>query len=424
MFQRARLRLTFYYVLFVAAILIGFDLGVATFTSQGLRDSLSEDLQSKAHQATQALIEVGGVAYFENRTLASDPSWSDVSLFIDTPSGSVLQQTNSSSGSVLPERTALRAAMAGRAALTETGSGSNRFMVYTDPVTRGGAVIAVIQVARSTRVIPQAMANLTSLMVASSLLALLVTFLAGSWLAGKTLEPIRLSVESQKAFVSDASHELRTPVTVIRTAAEAILRQREAPPPRIRRLAEDIVAESAQLGRLVEDLGTLAQSESRRGRLRRDPIQVAALFAEVAAAGRLLAEAGGVELEAGLTGDGTILGDAVRLRQTFSILLDNAVKFSPRGAAVNLVGTVADRRFVVRVVDRGPGIAEADLPRIFERFFRGAGERQREGTGLGLAIARELVDEHRGTISVRSVVGTGTEFIVDLPLGGDARPEP
>jgi signal transduction histidine kinase len=416
MFQRARLRLTAYYVLFVAAILAGFDVGVVAFTSQGLQSNFEQDLRSKAQQAAQALVDSSGATAFEPAPLTNDPSWSDVVLFVDTPSGTVLQQASSISGSVLPQRAALLSAMSGHGGFSQVGGGNERFMVYTDPVSRGGGVAAIVQVARSTRVIPQAMGRLTSLLLGSSVLALLVTFLAGSWLAAKTLEPIRQSLEGQKAFVSDASHELRTPVTVIRTAAEAILRQRTPAPPAVRRLAEDIVTESEQLGRLVEDLGVLALGDSRRSIRRREPVTVSALFAEVEASGRLLAGAAGIALEARLEGDGTLLGDAARLRQTFAILLDNAVKFSPRGGVVSLVGRVEGGRFVARVIDRGPGIPAADLPRIFERFYRGAGERRREGTGLGLAIARQLIQEHRGTISVRSAVGAGTELIVDLPL--------
>ncbi|MHB8509948.1 MAG: sensor histidine kinase [Candidatus Dormibacteria bacterium] len=421
MFHRARLRLTGVFVLFLFAILIGFDAGVIALTGSGLRNNVSDDLMGRAHQAAAALVNVGGVTYFDQHALSSDSGWSDVALYITTPTGRVDQEASSVGRSVLPQESAVTSAMVGRAGLIQVGGDRDGYLVYTQPVYRkssafGGDVVAVVQVARSLRTVSGAMERLSSLLVGSTVLALLVTFVTGFWLAGQTLDPIRVSLEGQKQFVGDASHELRTPLTVIRTAAESILRQRETISPRVRGLAEDIVAETAQLGRLAEDLSVLAHLESRRQRARRDPVQVSTLFKEVAASSAHLAEAGGVRLESSISGDGVILGDAGRLRQLMGILLDNAIKFSPRDSLVSLVGQVVGKRVVFRVVDRGPGIPEADLPRIFERFFRGSDERRREGTGLGLAIARALVDEHRGSISVRSVVGQGTEFVVELPL--------
>ena len=98
------------------------------------------------------------------------------------------------------------------------------------------------------------------------------------------------------------------------------------------------------------------------------------------------------------------------------ILLDNAAKFGPPGSTIQLTGDVADGKLVVRVADKGPGIAADEMKRIFERFYRGEAERGREGSGLGLAIAQWIAEGHGGTISVRSVEGAGAEFAVELPL--------
>jgi signal transduction histidine kinase len=422
MFERARLRLTAWYVSLLAVILVLFDVGVLSIMDRSLQADLADDLQHKAAQASAAIIDLGGSTYFDKNQLAHDPGWADVSLFASTTSGSVIQSANPVSSSVLPNRNAMNMAMSGHAELTTVGRGRGAFVVFSQPIYSRAevgaarpAIVGVVQVARSLQTVSDAINGLTTLLLAASVLALMLAFFGGLWLAGRTLRPIRDSLLRQKQFVSDASHELRTPVTVIRTAAEAILRQRHPTDARVRQLAEDIISESIQLGSLVEDLGVLAEADS-RARMRREPVDVRELMAAVAESGRIRAEARSVKLEAVHAADGVIEGDPVRLRQLFAILLDNAAKFARPETAVELRTEVVADRLKVAVVDHGPGISPAELPRIFERFYRGEAERQREGSGLGLAIAQWIVEGHGGVISVRSVEGQGSEFLVELPL--------
>jgi signal transduction histidine kinase len=205
---------------------------------------------------------------------------------------------------------------------------------------------------------------------------------------------------------------------VIRTAAEAILRQKNPTDARVRELAQDIVAESIQLGGLVGDLGVLGEADA-RAEVRHEPVDVESLLDIVTRSGQIQAEARGVTLEPTLAAAGVIDGDSVRLRQLFSILIDNATKFAPARTAVQFRADAAAGRLMVSIRDRGPGIAAAELPRIFDRFYRGESERQREGSGLGLAIAQWVVEAHGGVISVRSVQGQGAELLVELPLSSE-----
>lgn len=420
LFDRARLRLAGWYVVFLGIILLVLDVGVFAIMGSALESRVDDDLQRKAGQASAAIVYVAGASGIDRNDLAADPSWNDVSLYATTASGSTL--TGSAPyASVLPDRKALGEGLSGRAGFTTVIRSGEPFIVYTRPVYRvapGSArVAAVVQVAKSARTLVDASTSLISLLLGATLVALILAFVAGLWLADKALEPIRVNLLNQKDFVSDASHELRTPVTVIRAAAESILRPKENASPRLQQLARDIVSETVQLAKMVEDLATLAQADS-RARLRRDPVEVAALLGDAAASGRLLAAARGVELDLVVEAAGVVRGDDVRLRQLVAILLDNATRFSPAAQPVVLRAATADGRLRIMVADSGPGIPEAELPRIFNRFYRGADQRQHEGSGLGLAIARWIVQQHGGTISVRSQVGVGTEFTVELPLAG------
>ena len=425
MFARARLRVAAWYVAVLAVILMLFDAGVLSLMSQTLQDHLNTDLQAKASQASTAILDVAGTTYFEKGAISSDADWADVSLYASTSSGTVIQTANPLAHGVLPQRDALADALKGNGVFSTVGSGRDAFLVYSQPVYRkdiasvtGTDVIGVVQVARSMRTYNDAMAGLVTLVLGATGVALLAAFGALLWLAGKSLNPIRASLVQQKQFVSDASHELRTPVTVIRTAAESILRQREGVSPRAAELARDIIAETAQLESLVSDLQDLAQADA-RVQMRTQPVAVQDLWGQVTSAGRLLAERRGVRLEDSSPGPGQIVGDGFRLKQLMVILLDNATKFAPAGATVRLVGEADGDRLVVRVIDTGPGIAEAELPHIFERFYRGEAERGREGSGLGLAIAQWIAEGHRGTISVRSAAGQGAEFRVELPMAAE-----
>jgi len=419
LFERARLRLAAWYVGFLGLILIVLDVGVFLVMGTALETRMDEDLQHKANQASAAIVYVGGASSFDRNQISADPSWSGISLYATTASGSVLASAAPFAQSVLPDRRALGDGLSGHSGYTTVVRSGEPFIVYTQPVYAQGAggarVSAVVQVARSGRTLADASTSLVSLLIGASLVSLVLAFAVGLWLADKALAPIRLSLLRQKDFVSDASHELRTPVTVIRAAAETILRQKQKGSPRVDQLAQDILSEASQLARMVGDLGTLAQADLRAG-LQRESLDLRVLLAEVVASGRLLAQARGVEIRSEGVVDGTLRGDGMRLRQLFSILIDNATRFSPPGEPVVLRAEVEARRLRVTVADRGPGIPEAELPRIFARFYRGLDQRQHEGSGLGLAIAQWIVHEHSGIISVRSQPGLGSEFTVELSL--------
>lgn len=228
-------------------------------------------------------------------------------------------------------------------------------------------------------------------------------------------EELARSLRSKTDFLEDVSHELRTPLTTIRTNAEVGL-QIERDCAHIR-LLEEIAHGSARMSRLVQDLLFLARSDSDSPPLEPETVAVAPFLSEVAARAESVAKGRGSSLVANLKGGGRLRVDPTRVEQAILILVDNAAKYSPADGRVTLSAATGDGELCIRVEDRGPGIPEADLPRIFERFYRGeAGRPSQGGLGLGLAIASAIVKAHGGRINAASRPEEGTVMTLRLPL--------
>jgi len=240
---------------------------------------------------------------------------------------------------------------------------------------------------------------------------------AGLFLAGRALIPIRRSWEKQQQFVADASHELRTPAAIVQAQTEMLLRspahtiEQESPHIAV------ILKESKQMSKLLDDLLTLARSDSNQLQIQPSAFALDALLRELAAQFELLADAKGIAVSADIQEPLSLWGDEGRIRQLLIILLDNALKYTPPSGRIEIAGRYQSQFVYVSVTDNGSGIAKEDLPHVFERFYRGDKVRSRAegGTGLGLSIARWIVDAHGGTIRMDSKVDQGTKVEVLFP---------
>ncbi|HEY8801301.1 MAG TPA: HAMP domain-containing sensor histidine kinase [Candidatus Limnocylindrales bacterium] len=277
-----------------------------------------------------------------------------------------------------------------------------------------------IQVVQDRTAEQQTLDAILRVLLVGGAIVVLVAFGFGAIYARRALVPIRESLVSQRAalrrqreFAADASHELRTPLTVIRSSVEHLRRNRGEPSPTTTEALDDIDAEVGHLTALVEDLLLLARSDSGAITLARAPVDVGDIAADGAGALAKAAEARGVRLF--LDPEPAIVsGDSVRLRQLIVILVDNAVRHSPRGGAVRVRVRNDAPEAVIEVEDDGPGIRPEDMPRVFERFWRAPGAAG-GGTGLGLAIAKSIVDLHEGRITVTNRLEGGARFSVRLP---------
>ena len=243
--------------------------------------------------------------------------------------------------------------------------------------------------------------------------ALLVLFLCSYLLSGVVTRPVGAAWAQQEQFLSDASHELKTPLTVILSSAE-LLNQSALPEQAV--YIDNIREESRRMKLLVEDMLTLSRTQRSAGSL---PEQTADLSeAAMTAALRFepVAFEAGKRLEYDIAPELPVRGDGGKLGQALAALLDNAVKYSAGGTDIRLTAEKQGRFAVVTVADSGPDIPADKLPHIFDRFYR-ADEARTDGDsfGLGLPIAKAIIDAHRGTLRCESGGGV-TRFIITLPL--------
>lgn len=234
-------------------------------------------------------------------------------------------------------------------------------------------------------------------------------------LARRTLEPIERAMEAQSRFTSDASHELRTPLAAIQAENEVALRKTDLTLPRAKELLHSNLEEVIRLRDLSDGLLQLARSDAKE--LEHHAVHLAEVMTEALNRIVKLAQAKDIAVD-DLVQDVVVSGDKRLLTQAVVILLDNAIKYSPEKSTIHLSVAVDAQLAVVRVRDEGPGIVAADQQRIFERFYRVDQSRTQHktpGHGLGLSIARKIVEQHDGRISVDSVAGRGTTFIILLP---------
>jgi signal transduction histidine kinase len=216
-------------------------------------------------------------------------------------------------------------------------------------------------------------------------------------------------------FLADISHELRTPLTALRGEAEIPLRHGSKPEVVYREALERIVAQSLEMSRLVDDLVFLSRSETDTIRFEPSRTHLVTIVADAVHEGEILARSKAVSVTPDYcTRPVWVTADAQRLKQALVILLDNAIKYSPRGGSVSLRMVLTDRHAEITIRDQGMGIPADEVPKVFERFYRGRGPRE-HGSGLGLAIAKWLIEKHQGEISLTSELGSFTEVLVRVP---------
>ena len=303
------------------------------------------------------------------------------------------------------------------ATIQEYGDGGVRAVsmpMYDD----AGELVGVMQYARSLREIRDNVNRLLFVLLPLGLGALGLAAFGGLYMAGRAVRPVRDSFDKQRAFVADASHELKTPLTLIRADTEVVL-YRGRIDPDDRKLIEHVLAETDRMDAVLSDLLLVARLDASKLEVSTEPFDLSVVLSESVERFRLRVSAKDINLEVQTTGHFPVRGDPKRTGQILAVLLDNAVRFTPSGGRITMDGQLHDGWVEVSVRDTGSGIAPEHLPRIFDRFYRAEEARTRKsgGTGLGLAIARDLARAQKGDIQAENAKGGGTVFRLVLPKG-------
>ena len=305
--------------------------------------------------------------------------------------------------------------------------GTTEFRVVTTPIRHpqdpNGKVLGYVQVAGRLDVRDAQRQNLFGSLVLVALLSLGGALVMALLIARRALAPIAAAAARERALVASASHELRTPASVILSSAEILEREGLVKPAGLE-LLRGIAAESERLGRLSADLLTLssrqtnAEGGERMVTVDLQPINLDDVGREVMERAGPLVKRVGLGLRANIGRKRlTIAGDTDRLIQLVLGLVENAIRHSPASGSITIGTSVAEGFATIWVDDEGPGVPLSERERIFEPFYRGAGQpRSHGGAGLGLAIARSIATAHNGTIAAETAVGGGARMIVRIPL--------
>jgi heavy metal sensor kinase len=331
-------------------------------------------------------------------------------------------------------------------------------------IPQAGGQFGALFAGADTRSAELGLQQLVSTIVVAFVIGLVPAVLVGRWLAGRALEPVdrmitevreitdgrtlhrRLAVPMVKdelgrladtlnqmmarlessfaalrRFTADASHELKTPLTVVRAGVERAITRPDVPQETLAAL-EETLQEVNRMTELLDSLLTLARADEGRAELHREPVDLRAIVNDAGETGELLADHAGVAIEIRTPAEPIVLAvDRSRVRQLVLNLIENAVKYTPRGGNVSVHLDGTDGKVLLTVADSGIGIAPGDLPHIFDRFWRADSARTRTGArpgaGLGLAISKWIAEAHGGAIEVQSRPGRGTTFTVTFPRG-------
>ena len=295
-------------------------------------------------------------------------------------------------------------------------SGSVR--VVSMPMYESGETVGVMQYARSLRRVDETVNKLIVVLLPLGIGGLGLAAIGGFYMAGRAVKPVRDAFDRQRSFIADASHELKTPLTLIRVDTEVLQSGLENQDER--ELAGEVLAETDRMSAILSELLMMARLDAGALDVARKPFDLSNLIREEAERFKVRATREGVQLEIQVPDELLASGDPAKTGQILAALFDNALRFTPSGGSVEVAARGQDGWVEASVRDTGPGISPEHLSRIFERFYRAEAARNRAdggGTGIGLAIALGLARAQDGDLDAANAKDGGAVFRLKLPAG-------
>lgn len=237
----------------------------------------------------------------------------------------------------------------------------------------------------------------------------------GFLLTNKTLKPIKSNMQKQKRFIADASHELRTPVAVIISGLEVNLNNKKLDLPSAKKTLENTLEEMRGLSQLSNSLLDISKYDTQVS-IKHEPVAIGELVESVVEKNRKLAKMKEINIETKMESPATILGNKIELNRVFFNILDNAIKYTPPNGTILISDKIISNKYLLTIGDNGVGIPSNILNKIFNPFFRGDTSRNTNGAGLGLTLSKKIIENHKGTISIKSQENIGTNVVISLPI--------
>lgn len=470
MFYSVRARLTLWYTAVLAVVLVTFSGISYVLLDREIRASTDSLLAGTAHELSGAFEDPS--QQDRSSELLLDFRYSDRAIMVFSTAGQIVASSHSRLSSADRTRIAafVRSGGLGYATLSG-GSDDEELRVFADPIDVVG-IRHIVVVAHDLHDQTERLESARRALFFGIPLALLVAAGGGYVMARKSLAPVTMmsikarqigaetlterievrnerdelgflattlnellqrlqrAFESQRSFMADASHELRTPLAIIQGETDVALLREDRAPAEYRESLAIVRTSARKLTRIVESLFLLARSDAGRYPIAPTRFYLDELIGDCIRAMRSVAGGQGVSLDCQTPSELMIVADEALLHRMILNLIDNAVKFTPPGGRVTVAVSTSGDQYIIRVIDTGIGIAEADRTRIFERFYRGersrgprgatAAGRVSTGAGLGLPIARWIAEIHGGRLFLDRCDESGTTFVITLPRGDDA----
>ncbi|MEN6615654.1 MAG: ATP-binding protein [Syntrophorhabdus sp.] len=456
-------KLTLWYGGILALILVTFSSGVYIYFQNSLQKSIDTKIKSIAEVLASSMTETHNQSLFGNferyleNALGKKPKGKFIQI-IDA-SGKIGARLNDLEAEAVPVSfVTLEKALKGEIVYETIESARPRLRMITMPILEYKKIISIVQVGSSLEEFEDTMKRLLIIMIVSIITATSGTIVVGYFMAKKTMKPVdqirraavkisssnldeRIELKGRKdelgrlaetfnamisrlkdsfqrinQFSIDVSHELKTPLTILKGETELALRKERTVEEYRRSLASNL-EEIDRMSRIIDDLLLLSKAEVKDIRMNLEKVDLRDLLADVCLNMKLFGENKGVEIIAKDLEDIRIVGDELKLRRMLTNIVENGIKYGGRGGHVTVSSFKQNGYAYINIQDDGPGIAADDIKYIFDRFYRADRSRKREsGSGLGLSISKWIAEAHKGTIEVESTPSAGSLFRIKLPM--------